>query len=126
MVTTTALYAGLLAPLFVILSLRVIVYRRRNKIAYGHKDYPPFQAMIRAHANFSEYAPFILLLMALAELNGTSGLALHLTGLVLLIGRWMHGLGMAFQPKVFRWRVWGMMLTFAALALAAFLCLWPS
>lgn len=124
MLTATPLYAVLLVPLYFILSTRVILYRRRNRVAYGDKSYPPFAAMIRAHGNFAEYVPIILMLMALAELNGVSPAALHLTGLILLAGRWMHGLGMAYRPKEFRWRVWGMWLTFTALALAALLCLW--
>ena len=123
MLTATPVYAALLVPLYLLLAVRVILYRRRNRIAYGDSDYPPFQAMVRAHGNFAEYAPLTLLLMALAEINGTSTLWLHLAGLFLLFGRTMHGLGMAFRPKQFVWRVWGMWLTFAAISLSAVLSL---
>ena len=117
MLTVAPLYGALLAPLYLVLSVRVILYRRQNRVAYGDKAYPPFQAMIRAHANFAEYVPLTLILIALAELNAVGALWLHLAGFVLLIGRIIHGLGMAYRPKVFFWRVWGMWLTFAALTL---------
>ena len=123
MLTATPLYAALLVPLYLVLAVRVIIYRRRNRVAYGDKAYPPFQAMIRAHGNFAEYVPFTLVLMALAEINGIPGPWVHLTGFVLLSGRFMHGLGMAFRPKQFSWRVWGMWLTFAAMTFAGLLCL---
>ena len=121
MLPITTLYAVLLVPLYVILTLRVVVYRRTQKVAYGDKDYATAKAMIWAHGNFAEYAPFTLLLMALAEVNGIGTLWLHIGGLLLLVGRWMHGLGMAFRPKAFRWRIWGMYLTFFAMILAGIL-----
>jgi len=57
----TALYAGLLAPLFILLSIRVIDVRRTARISIGHGDDPELLRRMRVHANFAEYAPFALI-----------------------------------------------------------------
>ena len=64
----TALYAGLLAPLFLLLSVRVIRQRRGAKVAVrGDGGDAMLLRRMRVHANFAEYVPLALLLMALAE-----------------------------------------------------------
>ena len=61
----TALYAGLLGLLFFALSINVIGKRRSEHVALGHDGKPRLERAIRAHANFAEYAPFVLLMMGL-------------------------------------------------------------
>ncbi len=117
MLTVTPIYAILLTGIFLVLSSRVIISRRTEKIAYGDNDSPRVHARIRAHANWAEYVPITLLLLMMAELQGVSAVLLHLTGLTLLIARALHGYGMSFNPKWFRGRVWGMLLTFVAMGL---------
>jgi uncharacterized membrane protein YecN with MAPEG domain len=63
----TALFAGLLAPLYIVLALRVIGLRRSAGVALGDGGDPWLTRRMRVHANFAEYAPFTLLLMGLAE-----------------------------------------------------------
>jgi uncharacterized membrane protein YecN with MAPEG domain len=77
---------------------------------------------MRVHANFAEYVPFALLLMALAESMAPPRLLLHLVGLLLLAGRLLHAYGLSQTPHILRYRVWGMSLTFAALGIAAVIC----
>ena len=62
----TALYASLLAPLFILLSARVIGARRSAKVPVGDGGNTVLLRRMRVHANFAEYVPFALLLMALA------------------------------------------------------------
>ena len=57
----TALYAALLTPLFVILSVRVIALRRANGAALGDGGNPVLLRRIRVQANFAEYAPLALI-----------------------------------------------------------------
>lgn len=117
MVTITPIYAVLLSIIFLVLSTRVIVARRTLKIAYGSGDDRATEAAIRAQSNWAEYAPIGLILLLLAELQGVSGLWLHLSGLLLLAGRALHGYGMGFNRKFFQGRVYGTVLTLSALIL---------
>ena len=114
----TALYAALLAVLFLVLSVRVIGARRRYQVALGAPN-RAIERAIRAHGNFAEYGPLALILLALAESLGLAPLALHALGLALVAGRAAHAWGISQEPEVLRFRVVGMMLTFAVLGLAA-------
>ena len=117
----TPIYAILLTMLYLVLSWRVIAERRGNRFAYGNNESHRVEAKIRAHANWAEYVPIALLLMLMAELQGTSALWLHLTGVLLLVGRVMHGFGMSFRPRQFAFRQYGMLLTLIAIPLALIL-----
>jgi hypothetical protein len=118
MVVVTALYAGVLALIFVVLSVRVIKARGAHKLPFGTAN-PALERAVRAHGNFSEYVPFALLLMALGEINGLPAWALHPLGLALLAGRLTHAYGITREPENFRFRVAGMALTFTMIGLAA-------
>ena len=121
--TITALYASFLALLFVFLSFRVIGWRRLVKVEIGHGDDNQLLRRMRVHANFAEYVPFTLLLMAMAESMTAPRPLIHLVGLILIAGRLMHAYGLSQTPHILRYRVWGMMLTFFALSISALLCL---
>lgn len=121
--TVTAFYASLLALLFVFLSFRVIGWRRLVKVEIGHGDDNQLLRRMRVHANFAEYVPFTLLLMAMAESMTAPRPLIHLVGLLLIAGRLMHAYGLSQTPHILRYRVWGMMLTFFALSISALLCL---
>jgi uncharacterized membrane protein YecN with MAPEG domain len=123
MTGATALWAALLAPVLVWLSARVIRERRRARVALGTGGDAALERAMRAHANFVEYAPFALLLMALAEAGGAPGWLLHPLGAALLAGRVAHGWGIVRTPEDFRFRILGMMSTFAAIAAGAVACL---
>ena len=119
----TAFYASLLALLFVFLSFRVIGWRRLKKVEIGHGDDNQLLRRMRVHANFAEYVPFTLLLMAMAESMTAPRPLIHLVGLILIAGRLMHAYGLSQTPHILRYRVWGMMFTFLALSVSALLCL---
>lgn len=122
MMRITALYASLLAVLFLFLSVRVIGWRRQQRVEIGHGEDVQLLRRMRVHANFAEYAPFTLLLMALAENLGPPHVLVHLVGLTLLAGRTMHAYGLSQTPHILKYRVWGMTLTFAAIGIAAMIC----
>ena len=119
----TGFYAAPLAVLFLLLSVRVITYRRGNSINLGDRGDQVMLARTRAQGNFAEYAPFGLLLMLIAELQGAASLWLHISGALLLIGRVLHGVNFSFGIRNMALRVGGMVLTLTALGLAAALCL---
>jgi uncharacterized membrane protein YecN with MAPEG domain len=115
----TALWAALLAPVCLWLSLRVIGLRRRLRVAIGTGGQPALERAVRAQANFAEYVPFALVLLALAEAGGAPGWVIHPLGAALLAGRIAHGWGIVRQPEDFRFRVGGMIATFAVIGCAA-------
>lgn len=118
----TALYASLLAFLFLLLSARVISQRREARVEIGHGESRELMRRARVHANFAEYVPLALVLLACAESLKAPALALHVLGLGLLIGRSVHAYGLSQSPHNFRLRVAGMWLTLATIALLATLC----
>ena len=94
-----------------------------DSAAMADSGKPPMRAA-RVHGNFAEYVPFALLLLVMVELRGAPGSqalgwTLHTLGLVLVLGRASHAFGVSRTPENFRWRVTGMMLTFAVFLLAA-------
>lgn len=116
--SVTPIYAILLTALFLVLSWRVITERRGNRFAYGNNESNRVEAKIRAQANWAEYVPIALILMLMAELQGIPALWLHINGVILLVGRVMHGYGMSFRPKEFFFRRNGMLLTLIAIPFA--------
>ena len=52
----TVFYGSLLAPLFIMLAVRVIGVRRTARIALGDGGDDLLRRRIRVHANFAEYA----------------------------------------------------------------------
>jgi len=109
------LYAALLGILFFYLSVRTIGLRRKLQIGIGANDNPEMLRAMRVHANFAEYAPLVLLLIALAELQAAPALLVHALGLCLLTGRLLHAYGVSQAKEKFAFRITGMVLTFTAL-----------
>ncbi len=118
----TAFYASLLAGLYLILSVRVIGWRRSQRVELGDGADTQLLRRMRVHANFAEYVPFTLLLMALAENMTAPRPLVHLIGIMLVVGRLMHAYGLSQTPQILRYRVGGMMLTLMALGVAAMIC----
>jgi uncharacterized protein len=121
--TVTPLYAGLLALLFLALSLRV-VQMRGTGISLGDGGNPAMLRRIRGHANFAEYVPLILIMMALLELRKFSIYVLHGLGITLLVSRLLHGYALSFTEKFKFGRFWGTLLTYIAMVVAGVLCIY--
>jgi uncharacterized membrane protein YecN with MAPEG domain len=118
----TAFYASLLAFLFVLLSVRVIAQRREARVEIGVGESKELLRRSRVHANFAEYVPLALLMLAFAESLKTPSIVLHLLGLALLAGRLLHAYGLSQNPHILGLRTLGMTLTLATIGIAAFLC----
>lgn len=117
--TITPIYAALTALIFLVLSWRVIRYRRAKVISLGDTGDKNLLKRMRAQANCAEYAPIALLLLLLTELAGAPALALHLLGVSIVIGRLLHAYGFASTPQKIILRQLGMVLTLAAITLSA-------
>ncbi len=117
-VSVTPVYAIALALLFMWLSARVIIARRSSKVGLGDGDDENLIRRVRAQANCAEYAPYGIVLILLAELQGIGPIWLHIAGLLLLAGRVLHGVGLTFPYGRFMTRVPGMALTISAFFMA--------
>lgn len=117
----TLLYAGLLGLLYLVLSIRVVVLRRRHGVGLGSGGERELQRAIRAHANFAEYVPIAVLLIWLLD-AGTAAPAwlVHLLGLALVVGRALHGLlGLNRSAGVSFGRFWGTVLTWIVILVSS-------
>ena len=122
----TPLYAGLLVLWFLVLSIRVTRRRGSGGIALGDGGDPGMLRVIRGHANFAEYVPLALLLMAILELSRFSIYVLHALGLTLLVARLLHGYALSFTQQFKFGRIAGASLTFLVLFVAALLCVYQA
>lgn len=116
---TVSLYAALLTLVFIALSVRTIRLRRRLRIAVGDADNIEMRRAMRVHANFAEYVPLSLLLIYFAEVSGAPVALVHVLGLCLLAGRLAHAYGVSQPDEDFRFRVFGMAMTFGTLGVCS-------
>jgi hypothetical protein len=114
-----AVYASLLALMYVFLSIRIIGLRRGKKIAIGSGADRQLERAIRVHSNFAEYAPLALLLILMLELQSAHKILLVFLGLLLFVGRIVHAYGVSQEDEDFRLRVTGMTMTFMSLIFSA-------
>jgi len=121
----TPIYAGLLALWFFVLSYRVIRLRGHGA-SLGDGGDPELLRRIRAHGNFSEYVPFILLMIGMLELSHFPAIVLHVLGLTLLVARLLHGYALSFRESFKFGRFWGTALTFVLLVVCGSLCLYQA
>ena len=128
-INITSKYAALLSLLFIFLTYRIISFRRGNKVSLGvvkagdAKGSENLERRVRSHANFAEYVPLSLLLIAFIEFNNGNTLIVHSLGAALLIGRSMHAHGLT--NAVFFTRVFGTVLQISVLLLSAvYILLW--
>ena len=90
----TAVYASLLAILYIVLSYRVAQRRMRFQVGLGTGQNTELERAVRIHGNFAEYVPFTLLLLAFFEAGGGPAWAVHVAGAGLLVARGLHALGL--------------------------------
>jgi uncharacterized protein len=113
--TIVPIYAGIFAFIYIDLSLRVIRQRRVARVALGTGGNAALERAQRVHGNFSEYVPFVLILLVLVEMQGWPGWLVHLLCVALLIGRLVHAVGVSQPKENFKLRIAGMTTTFAVI-----------
>lgn len=96
------------------LAVRVTQVRSKANVWLGDGGNDAVLARTRAHTNFVEYAPFVLILIAVIELSHASTLWLWVIGIAFTLARLCHALGMdPGAPSILR-RI-GAMTTLAVL-----------
>jgi uncharacterized protein len=86
-------FAGVFALLNLWLAYRCVRIRLNGPGGVGDLGIPVLRARMRAHTNFVEYTPFVLILMALLEYAGGSAEVLKGSGIVYLLARVIHAFG---------------------------------
>jgi uncharacterized protein len=114
MLPITLTIAGAAALLNIWLGLRVSALRRQFRVSV--------ETRMRAHANFTEYTPFFLILLGLIELAKGSPSWLWLVAILFILGRLLHPFGMDRPaPNALRMigtiLTWGTMIGLAAYAI---------
>jgi uncharacterized protein len=112
-------YTGVLILFAVVLQARVIRIRRTKLIGVGHGNDRELEKAVRVHGNFVENAGFGIAALILLAATSASIYIIHAVGLLLLIGRVAHAIGLTGSAGTSTGRVGGMVLTFTALVLAA-------
>jgi len=110
--TISLVTAGAAAILNLWLAIRISAVRTKAKVMLGDGGDERLIRRMRAHANFVEYAPFILILIALIEFTAGSSWWLWGASVAFVVARILHALGMdGFRLG----REVGTILTFALL-----------
>lgn len=90
----TLVIAAAAALINIWLAVRVGRVRTSEKVSVGDGGNEAVIRRMRAHANFVEYTPFFLILLALVELAWGSSLWLWGAAIIFILGRIAHGFGM--------------------------------
>jgi uncharacterized membrane protein YecN with MAPEG domain len=116
----TLTIAAAAAVLHIWLAGRVSQLRNRHKVSIGDGGNEALIRRMRAHANYSENMPVVLILLALVELAGGEPRILWGAAMLFVIARILHAFGMD-RPSPSRARMFGMMgSTLALLILAGY------
>jgi uncharacterized membrane protein YecN with MAPEG domain len=87
---TTTLFVGIFALLQIPMTIMVGYRRAVTGIQFLDGGDTTLLRRMRAHANFTETVPIVLIAMGYAELSGAPAWLLWLGGASLLVGRLMH------------------------------------
>lgn len=117
----TLLYACVFAIFALALSFRVGAVRGKSGISIlvGEPQNMELAERVRAHQNFLEYVPLFLIVMGAVELSGGSANWLHGAGVLMLIGRVGHAVGLKHDNMSHKGRLVGMLGTIGATLIVA-------
>ena len=104
-------YAGLGALLILVLAVRVMWLRNDHGVGLGSGGHEGLARAIRAHANATEYLPVALLMLVVLAFEQTRPWLLQVFGIVLIVGRVVHAIGLSGSPGRSFGRVAGIVLT---------------
>ena len=124
--SVSCLYAGILGLVLVALSAQVVLARRRYRVRLGTGTEEGMQQAMRVHANFAEYVPLAVVLLVLAEIQGLPGPALHGAGMLLVVSRVLHAVGLSQRPGYSFGRFYGTAGTWTVIAGLSLWLLWAT
>jgi len=110
----TLTIAAAAAVLHIWLAGRVSAVRNSQKVSIGDGGNEALIRRMRAHANYGENLPIVLILLALLELAGGDPRILWGAAILFVIARILHAFGMD-RPHPSKLRMFGMMGSILAL-----------
>ena len=122
LVPITAFYTVALGVIAIALIGPIGPLRLKKQVSVLDGGDPDLLVAIRRHGNFTEHVPLALILMVIVELNGASSTLLHGVGIVLVVSRVAHPLGLKaddLTPKLRLVGALGTMLATLALIVQA-------
>jgi uncharacterized protein len=111
MLTITLAFAAGCAILNLWLAMRCGSVRTKEKILHGDGGNVLLSRRMRAHANFAEFTPIVLILFLAVEWTLGSSVWLWAVAGLYLVGRVLHGIGMDGDKDPWQ-RMVGILLTF--------------
>lgn len=90
----TAIAAGILVILQMVLMMITIKSRYKHMQGLGVGDQPELLARVRSHGNLAENSAIILIILALLEMAGTSQIIISVAAALFVIGRFLHPIGL--------------------------------
>lgn len=122
MFSTTAIFAGILGLMLVMLSARISLIRNKLKVALGTAKDNELERAVRAQANFVEYAPLFLILLFLLEIQEMPNWILVCIGSVFVFARISHAFAISYMElrdlkKGLKFRVLGTALTYTLISI---------
>ena len=114
----STLLTSIISLWLLVLSARVIALRGVSFLkffSFNNYSEEALTRAIRAQGNLIEYAPIFLILIFIAEYNGTHSHMLYMTGIIFFIARLMHGVAFGFMKYSPVLRVSGTLLTFLSI-----------
>lgn len=115
----TALYASIFAIMMIVLANMVSAMRTDSNISILHGDNMLLALRMRRHGNFIENIPMALIMMMLIESQGASVFWLHLMGIILVVARVLHVIGIDAERTISPLRLMGGIATQLCLVSAA-------
>ena len=106
--------ASILGLMLIWLSARVIAARVKTAALIGDQQNTDLLFSIRTQANFTEYAPLFIVLLAVLEASGANSTTLVVVAAAFIVSRLLHVFGMGNDANL-KLRQIGMVGTFTCL-----------
>lgn len=120
----TLLTSGILGLWYVVMIFQVISMRRKTEISLGDEGNAQMMRRMRGQANFVEFVPFALIMIATLELSGFKPLGIWAGAGCLILGRLLHGYAFMFTEKSVIGRSGGTVLTLISFIILSVSCIW--
>lgn len=118
-IQAASLWSGLLILVLLVLSVRVVMGRRKHRVLLGDGGVGDMTLAMRAFGNAAEYIPAAIGALILLAVLGMPAWYVHLMGVLMLAGRLIHPSGLKLTGGVTPARLIGMTLTWTSLLLSA-------
>ena len=115
----TLISASILGLLLIILSLYTVKLRLKLQVSMGDGGHEQLLKAVRAHGNFTEYAPIALLLVFLIEASQADSRLVLGAGILLVTGRILHAIGLTRGDTVNKFRQVGTMFTWLSILICS-------